>query len=111
MYAYVLLRNDSTSPFIFHVVDLLTNEILLTRKINLYGAFQGMDYYDGKIVLIYGLGAETPNGIVILNTVGDILYRYNISKVNNMEAEGVCVDRENGGIYFNAYDKILYKII
>lgn len=111
MYAYVLLRSNPDDPFVFCVVDLTTGTVLSRRNINLHGAFQGMDYVDGKIILTYGLGASTPDGIVIMNTYGDILYQYNLSLLNTMEAEGVCADRANGGIYFAAYSTVLYKIV
>lgn len=112
--AYILHRDTEPSTvanYNFVTVDLTDSSIISTRKIMPFLALQAMDYYKGKIFFAYGLGRDSIiNGIIMLNTVGDVLNEYVIDVLATSEVEGVFINRDNSGILFSVYNKSIYKI-
>ena len=71
---------------------------------------QAADFYNGKIVITWGLGTATvPSGMAVYNTAGDILAEYKLSIFESSEPEGVCIDRDTKNLYIGI-GVALYKI-
>lgn len=112
--AYVFQRDtypSTKTQYNFVVFDYANNNIVSTRKIKEYAAMQACDYYEGKILVAYGLGTtEAPSGLFVCNTVGDILAEYKLGIFATVETEGVCIDRDTKQLLISLLNKRLYAI-
>lgn len=112
--AYIFQRDsypDTETNYNFIVYDYANNEVISTRKTKAFGAMQGCDYYEGKIIVAYGLGSTTvPSGMFVCNTIGDILEEFFIEAIATTEPEGVCYDRDSNELLFSTVARELYKV-
>ena len=112
--AYIFQRDTTPSTetnYNFIVYDITNEQVLSTRVIRAYAAMQAADYYEGKIIVNYGLGTSTaPNGTFICNTAGDILADFNLSFIASTEPEGVFIERGEGTILISTVGKSVYRI-
>ena len=112
--AYILHRAsypDTVANYIFTVYDISRDSIISSRVVNSFGALQGCDFAEGKIIACYGLGnANVPNGITIYNSAGDILAKFELNLFSITELEGIAFNRSDDGIYVSLYNKSIYKV-
>ena len=112
--AYILHRTsypDTVANYTFTVYDITNASTISSRIVNAFGALQGCDYSDGKVIACYGLGNITvPNGITVYNSMGDIISTFDLNLFSITEIEGVAFDRNSTGIYTSLYNKSIYKI-
>lgn len=109
---YIFYRTtfpDSDDRYEFITYNYSTNTVVSRKYINTFKAMQACDYYNGLIIVGYGLG-DANTGIYIYNTNGDVLEDYKTSVTNSMEIEGVYFDRSTKEIYFTTVNKNVYKI-
>ena len=113
--AYIFQRDTYPSTeesYSFVVYDYVNNEIISTKKTyRPFAAMQAVEFYEGKIYVLNGLGtAEAPNYYIIYNTTGDIIGEYIISDFANTEPEGIYIDRKTKEIYLSLVNKAVYKM-
>lgn len=112
--AYIFYREDRPSTVAAYTLityDYAHSQTLSTRKIKAYAAMQACDYYEGRIVVAYGLGtAVAPSGMFVCNTAGDILAEYDLNIFASTEPEGVCYDRETGELLLSLVNGNVYRI-
>ena len=102
---------DTEAAYNFIVYDYVNNQTISTRVIESFAAMQSVDYYQGKILMLYGLGTvAAPSGMRIYNTAGDVLATYDLSIFASTEPEGIAYDRENKKLLVSLYNKNLYKV-
>ena len=114
--AYILQRDTNPSNTKEHynliTYDITNDTILSTKKTpNSFGALQGCDLIDGKILATYGLGGsnDIDNGYVMYDLNGSIIGEYVFGSKTSDEPEGVFVDRDTKELYIMWYNN-LYKI-
>lgn len=99
---YIFQRDsypDTVAMYNLITYDYVNQQTLSTRKVKSFAAMQGCDYYEGRIIVTYGLGTSTaPSGMFVCNTAGDILAEYNLGIFAASEPEGVCFDRDGGSL-------------
>lgn len=107
-----------TSPAVggyynFIVYDYDNEQIISTKKITFkIRAMQGIDFYNGRIVVLSGLGSNTDgNKYSIFNTNGDLISELFIGDLENIEPEGVFIDRDTFDIYLSyLVENVGYKL-
>lgn len=112
---YIFSRTDGTSTvdnWTFTVWDYANDNILLTKKItNAFAAIQGVDFYNGRILVAWGLGTNVaPSGIAVYNTNGDMLCEYRATAISSNEPEGVCFDRATNRLLFSTITQKVFLI-
>ena len=92
--------------------DYINDQIINTCKTSFkFAAMQACDFFEGKILVMYGLGTNVaPSGMVVFNTSGDVLTRYYSSIIENTEPEGVCFDRDTKELLISLNSKAVYLI-
>ena len=79
-------------------------EIRRSKTYLCFGAMQGAEFVDGKIIVLYGSpGSSIPTGAFMCNTNGDILLTYHIKPFDDGEPEGVCWDKTNKCLLVSSY--------
>lgn len=88
------------------------DNVLLTKKItNAFAAIQGVDFYNGRILVAWGLGTNVaPSGIAVYDTNGDMLCEYRATVISSNEPEGVCFDRETNRLLFSTITQKVFLI-
>lgn len=111
---YILQRDTNPNyigQYTWMVYDIQTGVIESTRKIDSFAALQSMDYYRGKIFMLYGIvPPDAPSGMRVYNTNGDVLAEFKIKVFANTEPEGICFDEDTYTLYVSNQPKKLYKI-
>lgn len=104
--------SSSEVNYNFVKYDYLNQHIISTRKLSKFGAMQGCDYLDGKIIALNGLGGlyDVPNYYKIYNTNGDVISEYILDGYSTGEPEGVFIDRTTKDVYIQL-NYAIYKII
>ena len=112
---YIFQRDTSPTTeeyYSFIVYDYANAQIISTKKTTVaFGAMQAVDFVDGRIFVLNGLGTNAvPNGYRIYNTNGDIIAEYVLGSFATQEPEGVCVDRDTHDVLISFGAKVVYKI-
>ena len=112
---YIFGRTDGTSTvdnWTFTVWDYGNDNVLLTKKItNPFAAIQGVDFYNGRILVGWGLGtSQAPTGLAVYDTNGNMLCEYKVESFGANEIEGVCFDRTNNRLMFSFINQKVFKI-
>lgn len=101
---------DTVDTYNFIVYDYANNSIKSTKKIERFGAMQSVDFYQGKIIMSYGLGTQSvPSGMRIYDTNGNVMAFFELA-ISNREYEGVMIERESFELLISTVDKDLFKI-
>ena len=112
---YIFSRSDTTSTvdnWTFTVWDYASNNVLLTKKItNAFAAIQGVDFYNGRILVAWGLGTNVaPSGIAVYDTNGNMLNEYRATAITSNEPEGICFDRATNRLLFSTITQKVFEI-
>lgn len=111
---YIFQRDsypDTVATYNFIKYDYANQQVISTKKIKSFAAMQGCDYYEGRIIVAYGLGTSTaPSGMFVCDTNGDILVEYNLNIFASTEPECVCFDRDTNELLVSLVNRQLYKI-
>lgn len=111
---YIMQRDSYPStiaPYKFIVYDYINNLVKSTRTIESFAALQSMDYYQGKIFMLYGLGTSAaPSGMRVYNTAGDVLATFDLAIFASTEPEGIMVDRDTMELLVSDLNRKLYLI-
>lgn len=112
MYIFQRTSYPSTvAQYNFITYDYVNEQILSTRKIESFAAMQSADYYEGKILMLYGLGTSAiPGGMRIYNTAGDVLATFDLAFFASTEPEGIMFEREGKRLMVSDYGRNLYEI-
>lgn len=112
--AYIFQRDSYPSTeanYNFIVYDYQNNNIISTKIIESFAAMQACELYQGKIIVLYGLGtAVAPSGMRVYNTNGDVIGEYVLDVFQTTEPEGVCIKRDTQELYVSEVNKNLYKL-
>ena len=101
---YIFQRDTASSAgndfYNFIVYDYVNAEIVSSKKTYIsYSAMQGVDFVCGKIIVPYGLGADTistiPHGMFVCDTSATILEEYHLQCLDQGEPESACWDEAN----------------
>lgn len=113
-YIFQLDTTPSVGGFYnFIVYDYNNEQIISTKKITFkIKAMQGIDFYNGRIVVLSGLGTNTDgNKYSIFNTNGDLISELFVGDLESIEPEGVFVDRNTFNIYLSyLVENVGYKL-
>lgn len=111
---YIFQRDsypDTVAIYNLITYDYVNQQTLSTRKVKAFAAMQACDYYEGRIIVAYGLGTSAaPSGMFICNTAGDVLAEYDLNIFASTEPEGVCYDRETGELLLSLVNGSVYRI-
>lgn len=111
---YIFQRSSypsTVAQYNFITYDYVNGQILSTRKIESFAAMQAVDYYQGKIVILFGFGTSAaPSGMRVYNTNGDVLADFYIDVLADNEPEGVMFERDKNVLLISDVDKKVYKI-
>ena len=111
---YILHRAtypDTIDHYTFSIYDITNATMISSRIVNAFGALQGMDYVDGKIIAAYGLGTQAvPNGVAVYNSIGDIIGSFDLQIFSITEIEGIAFNRNGEGVYISLWNKSVYLI-
>jgi hypothetical protein len=111
---YIFQRDtypSTEAAYNFIVYDYNNGIVKSTRTIESFAAMQGVDYYQGKILMVYGLGSSAaPSGMRIYNTAGDVLSAFVLSVLDGREPEGICFDRDNLELSVSDVDRNLFIV-
>lgn len=112
---YIFSRSDTTSTvdnWTFTVWDYGNDNVLLTKKItNAFAAIQDVDFYNGRILVAWGLGSvAAPSGMAVYDTNGNMLTEYRAYTIRANEPEGVCFDREGNRLLFSTITQKVFQI-
>ena len=113
---YIFQRESSSTVerYNFLTYDYINETVVSTKKIFAYGGMQACDFYNDRIVMVYGLAsAAVPNGYKVLDTSGNVLADYFLPNFSTKEPEGVCIDRNTHELYIGFYgnaNQRVYKI-
>lgn len=113
--AYILQRDTyPTSQTNYNLItyDYDNDEIVSTKKIvKSFAALQSCDFYDGKIVVMYGIHRDyAPSGCFVCDTNGNILTEIVMPEIYNTEPEGVFIDKQNHVLYFGDTNNNVYRL-
>ena len=112
--AYIFQRDtfpNTQENYNFITYNYQTQTIISQRIINSFSALQSVDFYNGRIIAIWGSGTvASPSGMAIYNTNGDILAEYYLDTIASAEPEGVFIDRETKDLYISVYARDVYKV-
>lgn len=109
---YIIWREsipETVEPWWFTKYNMLTNEIYFSKRINSFAGIQDADFVNGKIIVAYGL-SNTPNGIFVFNTNGDMIADYHLTSMNNIEYEGVDFNKTTHDLTFTDVNRNMYRI-
>lgn len=96
----------------FIVYDYVNQQVKSTRVIESFAAMQSVDFFQGKIFMLFGLGTiAAPSGMRVYNTAGDVLSTFDLSLFASREPEGICVDRDTLDLLVSDLSKNLYSIV
>lgn len=113
-YIFQLDTTPSVGGFYnFITYDYDNEQIVSTKKITFkIRAMQAVDFYNGRIVVLSGLGANTEgNRYSIFNTSGDLISEFFVGYLESIEPEGVFVDRTTFDIYLSyLVENVGYKL-
>ena len=91
--------------------DYVNEQVLSTRKIEVFAAMQAVDYWQGKLMMTYGLGTTAaPSGMRIYNTNGDVLATFDLAIFRSKEPEGIMFTRDKGELLVSDADRKLYVV-
>lgn len=111
---YILQRDTNPNyigQYTWMVYDIQSGVIESSRKIDSFAALQSMDYYRGKIFMLYGIvPPNAPSGMRVYNTNGDVLAEFVLKVFANTEPEGICFDEDTYTLYVTNQPKKLYKV-
>lgn len=112
---YIFSRSDTTQTVDFWdytVWDYDNNQILLTKKTPFaFAAIQGVDFYNGRILVAWGLGSvQIPSGLAVFDTDCNMLCEYKLPMLRSNEAEGFTYDRTNDRLMFSTINQKVYMI-
>lgn len=111
---YIFQRDsypDTEDYYNFIVYDYANEQIISTKKTTVkFCAMQACDFYNGKIIVLNGMGGNYPNGYRIYNTNGDVIAEYVLGSFASQEPEGICIDRDTQDILISFGAKVVYKI-
>ena len=112
--AYIFQRDSypgTVATYNLITYDYVNGNVISTRKIKSFAAMRACDYYEGRIIVAYGLGTSAaPSGMFVCNTNGDILAEYDLDIFASTEPEGVCFDRDTHELLVSTVGRSLYKI-
>lgn len=112
---YIFSRSDTTSTvdfWDFTVWDYDNEQVLLTKKTPFaFAAIQGVDFYNGRILVAWGLGSvQIPSGLAVFDTDCNMLCEYKLPMLRSNEAEGFTYDRTNDRLMFSTINQKVYMI-
>lgn len=111
---YIFQRDTNPNyigQYTFIVYDYVNGQVISTRKIESFAAMQSVDYYQGKILMVFGLGTQTAqSGMRIYNTAGDVLATFDLEIFRTDEPEGVMFTRDTFEILVSNVGKELFRI-
>ena len=111
---YIFQRTSypsSVDQYNFITYDYVNNQAISTRKIESFAAMQAVDFYEGKILMLYGLGTSAiPGGMRIYNTAGDVLATFDLAFFATTEPEGIMFERDGKRLMVSDYNRNLYEI-
>ena len=113
--AYILQRDtlpSTVSAYKLIVYDYANAEVVSEKAFaRQFGGGQGMDFYEGKIFLAYGLGTSAvPCGLIVFDANGTILADYVLNIFESVEVEGVCYRRENKELLVSLANRNVFSI-
>ena len=111
---YIFQRDTDPNyigQYTFIVYDYINSQVKSTRKIESFAAMQSVDYYEGKILMLYGLSTSTaPSGMRVYNTAGDILVTYDLQIFRTVEPEGIMFTRDTFELLVSDVNKRIFKV-
>lgn len=102
---------NTPADYNFIVYDYVNETIISSRVIETFAALQSVDYYQGKILMLFGLGTVVaPSGMRIYNTAGDVLVTYDLNIFESTEPEGICINRDTLDLFVTDANKSVFKV-
>ena len=114
--AYILHTDDSESTtipqtFTFIVYDIANAQVMYTKPLPFsILMIQGMDFYEGKILVLAGNNTNTRNRLYVLDLNGTAVGGMYLTMLDNDEPEGVFSDRGTGELFVSGYMRKIYNI-
>lgn len=111
---YIFQRDSYPSTiaaYNFITYDYVNEETISTKVVESFAAMQSVDFYEGKIMMLNGLGTvAAPSGMRIYNTAGDVIATFDLSTFTALEPEGICFDRDNKVLLVSDVNRMVYKV-
>lgn len=110
--AYIFQRDsrpNTDAQYNFIVYDYDNEQIISTRKINTFQAMQACDFFEDRIIVLWG-SSTSAKGYRVYDTSGNTLATYYLNSINSVEPEGVCIDRTTHTLLISDVNKKLFEI-